>query len=406
MSTEAPALAASAATARAPARQAAALFALSALLAVVAVPSQPETLPTLALIAGLDLAAAVAGVVLPWHRWRRPAAAALGFPAFGVLGLSTWAFGGFAAGTGPFFVLVYVWLGLHFSRLTVLAFAPVAAAAYVVPLYAAGADPRVLSSTVVLVPIATAVGVVIAERVRGLEEARRVIEETERWRAALMSSLAHDVRTPLTVLRAGLDLLESTQGAASVPPERVAAMRRQVARIERMSDTLLDVERVSAGALQLAPRAVTMAELVAPLRDLPGATDLRHDYDPNLQIRVDPDRIQQVLTNLVANGARHGAPPVVLSAWTEGHDVLVEVRDHGPGLDESVRDRLFERFASDGAAPTSVGLGLWSARLLVEAHGGTIWQRPADPGCVFGLRLAGAANGSPRMGHGRARPDS
>lgn len=361
------------------------LFGLSGVLALLALPSEPGHRTALLWIAGLDLGVAAVAVLPWWQRWPRPRAAVLGVPAFAVLGLSTWAFGGFAAGTGPFYVLVFVWLGLHFGTTVIYAYAPVSALAYLAPLVATGADAQLLSSTIVLVPVATAVGLVIGRRVRRLEEARAQIAEDEQWRRALMSSLAHDVRTPLTVLHGGIELIDAIDGVDGQHREMLSSMSRQVARLARMSDTLLDVERVSSGALRLRLREVAVAELVDPLRDLPGVGELRTDGDDSLTLTADPDRLEQVLTNLVTNAARHGRPPVELSARVEGDEVVLAVRDHGPGVPPDRRGKLFERF--HGTAGGSVGLGLWSSRLLVEAHGGSIAHRPAEPGSVFEVRL-------------------
>src|SRR5215213_4608614 len=135
------------------ARQAALLFALSGVLALAAIPSDPDHAGRLTLIGLADLVTAVLAV-----------------PAFAVLGLSTWAFGGFAAGTGPFFVLIFAWLGLHHRRWVILACILPATVAYLAPLIAVSSPPRVLSSALVLIPVAVGSGLVIAHRVRYLRE--------------------------------------------------------------------------------------------------------------------------------------------------------------------------------------------------------------------------------------------
>ena len=120
------------------ARQAPWLFVLSGLLAFAAIPSEPDHVGLLAVIGLADLATASGAWLLPWDRWHPVLTALLMLPAFGVLGLSTWTFGGFAAGTGPFFVLVFAWLGLHHRPWVVLAAAVPATAAYLAPLIAVG----------------------------------------------------------------------------------------------------------------------------------------------------------------------------------------------------------------------------------------------------------------------------
>jgi hypothetical protein len=145
------------------ARQAALLFALSGVSAIAALPGDPGHAGRLALIAVADLLTALVAWVLPWNRWGRPGLTALlAIPGFLVLGLSTWAFGGFAAGTGPFFVLIFAWLGLHHPPWVVVANAVPATVAYLVPLIAVGSSQRVLSSAVVLIPVGVGIGLVIA----------------------------------------------------------------------------------------------------------------------------------------------------------------------------------------------------------------------------------------------------
>ena len=368
-------------------RQAAALFGLSGVLAVLEVPAQSDHQSALVGIAAADFATAVLALLLPWARWRREAVAWLGVPAFGILGLSTWAFNGVAAGTGPFFVLVFAWLGLNFSERIVVRYMPLAAVSYAGPLLVAGASADDVGSTLVLVPIATAVGVIIAERVRRLHEARDETARAERWRAALMASLAHDVRIPLTTIQGALEIVTDEEGLPESHRRLLDAAAAQAARIARMSTTLLDVERVESGRLHLSRQRVRLVETLRPLLDLLGATDVRIEVEPGLEVDADPDRLDQIIANLVSNAMRYGAPPVVVTARRDDGFVRIEVRDHGAGLDAAHVAHLFERFPDDAGKEGSIGLGLWSTRLLVDAHGGSLHYRPGDPGAVFSARL-------------------
>jgi signal transduction histidine kinase len=183
------------------------LFCLSGLLALVAIGSQPDRWHVLLVIALSDLAVAVAAWMLPWQRWGLPATALLAVPACLILVVSTWACGGFAAGTGPFFVLLFAWLGLHYSRGILIAAAPIAATAYAAGLIAADADFQLIASTVVLIPVALAVGLIINNRVTTLTEAQARIQRQEHWRSALTTTLAHDVRSPLTAILGALEIV-------------------------------------------------------------------------------------------------------------------------------------------------------------------------------------------------------
>ncbi|MCF4123578.1 GGDEF domain-containing protein [Antribacter sp. KLBMP9083] len=122
-----------------------------------------------------DLVTAGLTLACPWASWPAGRTAVLAWPAFTLIGLSTWAFGGFAAGTGPFFVLFFAWLGLHHEPKVILRCAPLAAVAYAVPLAVSGADARLVGTTVILMPIAVGVGLIISARVRALAQAQELL---------------------------------------------------------------------------------------------------------------------------------------------------------------------------------------------------------------------------------------
>jgi signal transduction histidine kinase len=376
--------------ARLAARQAAVLFALSGLSAFAAVPGDPDHVARLSLIGIADVLTAAVAWVVPWDRWGRPVlTAVLALPAFGVLGLSTWAFGGFAAGTGPFFVLIFAWLGLHHSPRVIVLNAVPATAAYLVPLIAVGSSGRVLSSAVVLIPVAVGIGLVIAGRVRDLREERDRAERAEAWRAALVATLAHDIRSPLTTVQSTLMLLEEMP---ELPDERqkplLGAALRQTRRLTRLAAGLLDLERVQEGKLRLDRRWVAVAEVAEVAASLVASDfDVVVHAEPGLKAYADPDRLEQVLINLVANAVRHGQPPVLVTAERVGETIRIAVRDHGSGVPEHRLPALFERLVGDADHPESVGLGMWIVRLLVEAHGGEIAYEPADPGARFTVSL-------------------
>jgi signal transduction histidine kinase len=372
------------------ARQAALLFALSGLSALAAIPTQPGHVGVLAVVAGGDVLTAVIAWLLPWHRWDRRFTAVLALPGFAVLGLSTWVFGGFAAGTGPFFVLLFAWLGLHQPIWILAACVPPATIAYVAPLVAVHAPPPVLSSAVVLIPIVFGVGALIAAQARHLRAERDRADRAERWRAAMTATLAHDLRQPLTAIQGALKLASSMR--ADLDPVRRQALlesaHAQTMRVTRLATSLLDVERIEQGKLRLDLRTVPVAAAVKDARALVSKTeDIRVFVDEDLQVRADPDRLEQILVNLTTNALRHGRPPVDISAHREDHTVRIDVRDHGTGVPERLEGRLFGRLEGDSDHPESVGLGMWIVRLLVEAHGGTISYQPANPGARFRVCL-------------------
>ncbi len=376
------------------ARQAGWLFVLSGVLAFAAIPSEPDHVALLTLVGATDLVTAACARLLPWDRWAPAATSVLMLPGFAALGLSTWTFGGFAAGTGPFFVLIFAWLGLHQRPSVIIANAVPATVAYVVPLIAVGSSPRVLSSALVLVPVAVGIGLVIEAQVRHLGAERDRVARAEAWRSALLATVAHDVRSPLTTIQGTLMLLEDMD---DLPAERrsslIQAALRQTRRLTRLATGLLDLERVEQGRLRLDRRRVPVGEIAVEAASVVAKdSDVVVQVDPDLHVQADPERLEQVLVNLVANAIRHGQPPVVVTAEQAGDTVRIVVRDHGPGVPPDRRSALFERLGGDADHPDSVGLGLWIVRLLVEAHGGTVTYEPGEPGARFTVSLpAGTA---------------
>lgn len=235
----------------------------------------------------------------------------------------------------------------------------------------------------------------LAERSAELEDALGELERQEHWRQGLIDMLAHDLRAPvgtatstLMVIRDRLERLAPEEvrrlaGSAIVANERAL----------HLTQDLLDLARSQQGHLELQLEVVPVEPLVR--RVLTGLqvspADVLLAIDDDLVATVDPARLEQVVANLVTNAAKHGTPPVEVSARRLDGDVLeVRVADHGRGVPEAVRSDLFAPFAP-GNGRGSVGLGLWVVRTLVTAHGGTVTYEPDDGHPAFVVRLPGAA---------------
>jgi signal transduction histidine kinase len=362
---------------RVAAAQSAALFALSGLLALVGIANDTRRATDLLVIAAADLTVAAVIARLPWRRWPPAAPALLALPACTVLGFSTWALGGVAAGTGPFLVLIYAWAALHFGRGVLLALVGPALLAYVVPLVVTGQPPVVLGSAAVLLPVALGIALLIEAQQRTLREDRERLSRIERWRAALVAALAHDVRSPLSTVQLVLEELRDEAGRPA--DERIDTALRQVARIANLTAGLLDLDRIDAeGRLQLDLRPLPMREVVSEAVAHVRRAGVVVEIDPGLVLTADRDRFEQIVVNLVGNGLRHGRPPIVIRVTSDGRTGRLEVRDHGAGIPYAGRSRLFTRFGSD--KPGSVGLGLWIVGQLAGAHGGEAHYEDADPG--------------------------
>jgi signal transduction histidine kinase len=342
-------------------------LALSGLLALVGIANDTRRATDLVLIAVADLASAAVIAALPWQRWPPAAPALLVLPSFAVLGFSTWAFGGVAAGTGPFLVLIFAWAALHFSRRLLFAFVGPALAAYLVPLILTGQPPVILGSAVVLLPVALGIALLIEAQARSLREDRARITRTERWRAGLMAALAHDVRSPLSTVQIVLEELRDHPGEN--PDELIDRALRQVARVANLAAGLLDLDRIdSQGRLRLDLRPWPVRAVVSDAVAYVRRSDVAVEIDPGLMLTMDRDRFEQIVVNLVGNALRHGRPPVVVQVTAHGGTGTLVVSDQGPGVPAATRPRLFTRFGSD--TPGSVGLGLWIVGQLARAHGG------------------------------------
>ena len=275
----------------------------------------------------------------------------------------------------------------------------------------------VATGAVVLVASGTAAGpllVVLSVSVSGavvagrqhdrLQEASRRVAAQERWRAALQSALAHDVRGPLATIDGTLALLRERGQTldASTHAQLLDGARRQTDRLQRLAADLLDVERVRDGELRLDRRDVGAGQLLDDVLALaPGARVVQ--VDPDLVLHVDRARMEQVLQNLVSNAERHGAAPVLLDATRrDDGGAVLGVRDHGPGVPPGFEEQIFGRFAS---AREGVGLGLWIVRRLVRAHGGEVVLVPVEPGARFEVRLPPDAVVAPAAGPRGGQPD-
>jgi signal transduction histidine kinase len=228
------------------------------------------------------------------------------------------------------------------------------------------------------------------------------LAEVDRVRRDLIANVSHELRTPISALQAVLENL--VDGVEAPAPETLEAMRKQVERLGRLVAQLLDLSRLESGASPLQPKSfvvkalldevATEAEFNAQQRATNGAR-LRVSAQPkDLRITADPERVHQVVANLVENAIRHSPETgtVTIEARPDHGKVRIEVADEGPGIRDDEAARVFERFyrsdparASDGGG---TGLGLSIARWIVDLHGGDIRAEPVDPhGCRMVVTL-------------------
>ncbi|MGZ5412153.1 MAG: sensor histidine kinase [Solirubrobacterales bacterium] len=204
------------------------------------------------------------------------------------------------------------------------------------------------------------------------------LETGFRRQREFVSDASHELRSPLTVLRGRIELLARRDDAEMQAEAR--ELLREVTRMDRLVGSLLLLARAERGTL-LETRLVPLADLLADLeRDMPllGAESFEISPAPSGSIEADPDRLAQVLRNLVSNAVRHGGPEGTVRVAVEeaGDAVRFAVGDDGPGIPPEQLDRVFDRFyrtdPGRGRDSGGSGLGLTIAKAIVEAHGGTI----------------------------------
>jgi two-component system, OmpR family, sensor histidine kinase KdpD len=226
----------------------------------------------------------------------------------------------------------------------------------------------------------------------------QVQAETERLRNMILSSVSHDLRTPLaTITGAASSLL---QGKESLGPashqELIRAIYDEANRLDRQVKNLLDMTRLEAGAVHLQKEWHPLEEVVgAALTRLEGrlkGRPVKTQFPPNLPlVRIDGVLIEQVLINLLENGLKYTPPesPIDLSAFEVDKAILFEIADRGPGLPQGEEQRIFDKFyRADSTREGGVGLGLTICRGIIEAHGGCIWaENRSGGGAVFRFTL-------------------
>jgi two-component system sensor histidine kinase KdpD len=236
------------------------------------------------------------------------------------------------------------------------------------------------------------------DRARLREQAMRarLLEEVDRWRSALMGAVSHDLRTPLASIKTAVSSLRERDVALS-PDDRAELLELielQSDRLARLVTNLLDMTRIEAGALELRPSTIAFDELVSEalesLGDIVASDRVAVESQENLPLlHIDHVLISQVLANVVENAERlspaRSAIQIVarVAPGSNATHVEISVKDAGPGIAASDRERVFEAFSQNGGGGHA-GLGLTIAKAFVEAHGGRIW---IDPDLLSGARV-------------------
>ncbi|MEA2167428.1 MAG: hypothetical protein QOF76_728 [Solirubrobacteraceae bacterium] len=202
---------------------------------------------------------------------------------------------------------------------------------------------------------------------------------------AFLADAAHELRTPLAVVQARAERAERDGATA----EDLRAIQAAAAGAAGTVSDMLELARLDAGRALAEREALDLGALVATCvsEREGGAVDLRLDSAAAVQVRGDERLLARAVGNLLDNALRHGGSGGVVEVAVSAEDGagVVRVGDRGPGVAPGQRERVFERFHRGGTG--GAGLGLPIARLIAEAHGGTLTLEPDGPGAHFTLRL-------------------
>ena len=233
------------------------------------------------------------------------------------------------------------------------------------------------------------------ERERLEEEAleAEALRRNDLVKTAVIRSVSHDLRTPLATMHAAVDALgpEGPGLDADEQRELLATVRRELARLERYVENVLDLSRLEAGAATPSPALWTVDALtVQALAGLPGAERVELELGDHLPpVQIDAAQIERALANMLENALRFSPADSTVSVRAEsrGAEVIVWIEDSGPGVPAADASAIFEPFRRSTRS-RGAGLGLAIARGFVEANGGRVWVESAPGGgASFALTL-------------------
>jgi two-component system sensor histidine kinase KdpD len=246
------------------------------------------------------------------------------------------------------------------------------------------------------------------EKARALEDASHseAARQSEVLKSALLDSLAHDIKTPLTSIKAAVTSLlgGKSSGTSGGDRELLTIIDEEADRLTRLAAEVVEMARIEAGKLHLDKQPVPVSELIAAalaelamaLKGRPLTVDVPADLPP---AECDRDFAAQVVKQFVENALKYspeGSPLRISAEWKAGK-IVIGVADHGPGIEENERPRIFEKFYRGRRHrfnTQGTGMGLAIAKGIVEAHRERIWvESELGQGAVFYFSLAASAGG-------------
>lgn len=230
-----------------------------------------------------------------------------------------------------------------------------------------------------------------------------VFRQSEQLKSALLDAVTHDLRTPLTSIKASVTTLLAEVLAKENPDEPVMldhegraelleVINEETDRLNRFVENMVELARLEAGELQLRRRWGSVEEIIALARDRASELAAKHPIETVIEAelpsaRLDANLLAEVLYSLIDNAAKYspaGSPIKISAGRAEEEMILLTVEDQGRGIPAEMRARVFDKFfrvSNDGAnQPGGLGMGLAIARGIVEAHGGRVWIEDGSQG--------------------------
>jgi len=220
--------------------------------------------------------------------------------------------------------------------------------------------------------------------IRSREAAKHLIERLETAdarKSELLATLAHEMRSPLSAIRSALQAIALDKEPSELQRRAAAIIARQAEYMNRLTEDLMDAARIQQGKIELKLERAVVADLVAAALEAVDETLRARDQRCEVavagdvpELRVDPARMYQVLTNLLFNAARYSpaASVIRIEARRAPRGVCISVTDSGAGIPPSKLDWVFDTFSQVKEGGQGLGLGLSLVRRLVQLHGGTV----------------------------------
>lgn len=237
----------------------------------------------------------------------------------------------------------------------------------------------------------------VAERTKNLVEANERLRELDQVKSNFISLVSHELRTPLTAIKGFIVTLYHYDKEISEEKRHVylSVLNEETDRLTRLITELLDISRIESGRIDIHWQVTSLPQVVQRVFDTltirAGTVKLVKDFPAHFpDILADPDKLEQVLVNLVGNSLKYAPPEsqICVSGRRNDDGVLLEVRDQGPGIAFAEQERIFDKFyrldTETNRKNPGTGLGLPICRALVNLHGGKIWVESEErQGCRF-----------------------